>query len=210
LDSKGIIQQRLQYADYEEATGLLYPSLFSSLPESAFITSDLDDAMATSTLNLSICIRVTLLFTLAYIAYVLVHRLYFSPLAGFPGPKLAAATHWYEFYYDYWCNGKYIFEIEKMHKKYGGSSTDYYTVLPTLHRALTIWEGPIIRINPEELCIHDPGFYNEIYCTESKRKTETYDVFCKGIDFDGTNLRDRYPLTCQSNIVRVALPHSRS
>lgn len=46
-------------------------------------------------------------------------------------------------------------------------------------------EGPIVRINPDELSIHDPTFYNEIYVTENKRRTSHYDVFCKGIDFDG-------------------------
>jgi hypothetical protein len=48
-----------------------------------------------------------------------ISRLYFSPLAKFPGPKIAAASAWYEFYYDYCLNGKYIFEIERMHQKYG-------------------------------------------------------------------------------------------
>ena len=48
-----------------------------------------------------------------------VYRLTFDPLAEFPGPKIAAATFWYEFYYDWWCEGQYIFEIEKMHKRYG-------------------------------------------------------------------------------------------
>lgn len=48
-----------------------------------------------------------------------VYRVFFSELAEFPGPKIAAATGWYEFYYDCWHNGKYIYEIEKMHRKYG-------------------------------------------------------------------------------------------
>ena len=48
-----------------------------------------------------------------------IYRLRLSPLAGFPGPKVVAVTGWYEFYYDVLKNGKYIFEIEKMHKKYG-------------------------------------------------------------------------------------------
>jgi len=56
---------------------------------------------------------------LIYPIYLAVYRLYFSPLAGFPGPKIAAATGLYEFYYDWWLSGQYIFEIEKMHKKYG-------------------------------------------------------------------------------------------
>ena len=58
-------------------------------------------------------------FSILYIIGLAVHRLFFSQLAGFPGPKIAAATGWYEFYYDFWCNGKYVFEIEKMHQKYG-------------------------------------------------------------------------------------------
>lgn len=50
---------------------------------------------------------------------LVVYRLFFHPLAGFPGPKLAAATLWYETYYDVWLKGKYVFEIKDMHKKYG-------------------------------------------------------------------------------------------
>lgn len=56
---------------------------------------------------------------LIYGFFLSLYRLTLSKLAGFPGPKIAAVTYWYEFYYDWWCSGKYIFEIEKMHKKYG-------------------------------------------------------------------------------------------
>lgn len=55
----------------------------------------------------------------AYIVGGSTYRLYFSPLANFPGPKLAALTLWYEFYYDVVKSGSYMFEIEKMHKQYG-------------------------------------------------------------------------------------------
>ncbi|KAK3695836.1 cytochrome P450 [Podospora appendiculata] len=103
---------------------------------------------------------------LVYNAGLVVYRLYFSPQARFPGSKLAAASGWYEFYYDYWLDGQYIFEIERMHAKY----------------------GPIIRVNPEELSIHDPDFYAELYVAESTRRTNAYDIFCKGIDFDGSHL----------------------
>ncbi|KAK3934316.1 cytochrome p450 [Diplogelasinospora grovesii] len=113
-----------------------------------------------------LAVTVILLVSLVHFICVIVYRLYFSPLAKFPGPRIAAATSWYEFYYDYWLNGQYIFQIEQMHKKY----------------------GPIVRVNPEELSIHDPDFYNEIYVTESKRRTNNYDIFCKGIDFDGSHL----------------------
>lgn len=67
-----------------------------------------------------VAIATTLLLAhLVCFILVVVRRLFFSPLARFPGPKIAAATSWYEFYYQYWCNGQYVFEIEKMHKKYG-------------------------------------------------------------------------------------------
>ena len=56
---------------------------------------------------------------LLYYLGLFIYRLSFDQLAKFPGPKIAAATSWYEFYYDWWCEGQYVFEIEKMHKKYG-------------------------------------------------------------------------------------------
>ena len=66
-----------------------------------------------------------------YVVGLVIHRLYFSPIAGFPGPKLAAITSWYELYYDVIKDkGKYLFEIEKMHDKYGEHSD--FSCLSTL------------------------------------------------------------------------------
>jgi hypothetical protein len=48
--------------------------------------------------------------------------------------------------------------------------------------------GPIIRINPIEISISDPAFYNEIYVAEYKRRTEHYDAFAQGLGFDGSFL----------------------
>jgi hypothetical protein len=48
-----------------------------------------------------------------------IYSVFLGPLAKFPGPKLAAATLWYEFYYDVVLEGQYTFKIKEFHKKYG-------------------------------------------------------------------------------------------
>lgn len=54
-----------------------------------------------------------------YTAYGAVYRLYFSPIARFPGPKFAALTFWNEFYYDVVLGGKYTWKLLEYHKRYG-------------------------------------------------------------------------------------------
>ena len=61
----------------------------------------------------------SLLALVLFICGLAVYRLLLSPIAGFPGPKIAALTSWYEFYHDYWCLGSYVFQIEKMHQDHG-------------------------------------------------------------------------------------------
>lgn len=62
-----------------------------------------------------------------YVAYwlcVFTYRVTLHPLSKFPGPKLAAATFWYEFYYDVWPRQyQYMWKIEELHKKYGECSS---------------------------------------------------------------------------------------
>jgi hypothetical protein len=58
----------------------------------------------------------------AWILYLLfgaIYRLYFHPLAKFPGPKLAALSGWYEFYHDVVQHGLFIWKIQELHDKYG-------------------------------------------------------------------------------------------
>ncbi|KAI0532735.1 cytochrome P450 [Xylaria digitata] len=119
-----------------------------------------------SHISLAAAISTSLLACGFYLVGLVIYRLYFHPLAGFPGPKLAAATGWYEFYFQYWLDGQYIFQTEKLVKRY----------------------GPVIRVNPEELFIHDPEFYNDLYVAESTRRTNHYDNFAQGIGFDGCHL----------------------
>jgi hypothetical protein len=58
---------------------------------------------------------------ITWLLYLVIYRLYFSPIAKFPGPKIAALTHWYECYYDVFTpgGGMYMWEIQKLHQKYG-------------------------------------------------------------------------------------------
>ncbi|KAG5748289.1 hypothetical protein H9Q70_009044 [Fusarium xylarioides] len=99
------------------------------------------------------------LFALSSVAFVILrfsiivaYRLLFSPLAKFPGPKIAASTHLYESYYDYWKQGQYYKVIQRMHEKY----------------------GPIVRVTPDELSINDPDFYDTVYVHGNIRKTESF------------------------------------
>ncbi|GAB1198911.1 hypothetical protein APSETT444_008241 [Aspergillus pseudonomiae] len=83
----------------------------------------------------------------AYLLWLALQRLWLSPIAHFPGPKLAALTMWYEFYYDSFLEGQYTFRIAEMHRKY----------------------GPIVRISPYELHIDDAEYYEALYSRDAPR-----------------------------------------
>jgi hypothetical protein len=55
---------------------------------------------------------------------LVVYRLYFHPLAKFPGPKYAAISHWHEAYYDVVLKGQFTFKVQELHRQYGRSSLD--------------------------------------------------------------------------------------
>ncbi len=78
---------------------------------------------------------------LLYIFSLAVHRLWLSPIAHLPGPKLAALTQYYEFYYDIVLGGQYTFKILEMHKEYGS----------------------VVRISPWEVHVRDHDFHSELY-----------------------------------------------
>lgn len=59
------------------------------------------------------------LLWIVYAISLVTYRLYFHPLAHFPGRKFAAATLWYELYYDVVQPGLYYREVSKMHDEFG-------------------------------------------------------------------------------------------
>ncbi|KAJ0418717.1 cytochrome P450, partial [Aspergillus carlsbadensis] len=80
----------------------------------------------------------------AYAVYSLglaLYRLFFHPLAQFPGPKYAVVSRWHERYYDVYLGGKFIFWIEEQHKKY----------------------GPVVRIAPDELHLLDADLWETVF-----------------------------------------------
>ncbi|KAL5328095.1 hypothetical protein ACEPPN_005803 [Leptodophora sp. 'Broadleaf-Isolate-01'] len=126
-----------------------------------------------------------------YVSGLAVYRLYLIPISKFPGPKLAAVTLWYEFYYDVIKTGTYMAEIKKMHEKYVG--------FPSLANRplLSLFRGPIVRISPHELHVNDPDFYEELYAGGGRRRNK-YPWFVRLL----TNVRKLEPVI-QSNVSKL-------
>lgn len=101
---------------------------------------------------------------LLYVVGGATYRLYLSPLAKFPGRKLAALTLWYEFYHDYFRRGQYTWEIADMHEKCGMAQNSVLDMDELTPKSI----GPIVRISPHELHINDPEFYDHLYGTTLK------------------------------------------
>ncbi|KAM0418947.1 hypothetical protein ACHAPT_012105 [Fusarium lateritium] len=94
--------------------------------------------------------QAAVLFWVSYLACKVIYNLFFHPLSKFPGPKIAAIGSYYEFYHDVVKDGTYLWRIEEMHRKY----------------------GPVVRVNADELHIHDPDFYSKVYA--GSRRVDKY------------------------------------
>jgi hypothetical protein len=86
-------------------------------------------AMAILSLNWQSALILSSLLA-AYVVSKALYRLFFHPLATFPGPKLAALTYKYELYFDGIQTGQYNTEISRMHQQYG-TLGDKLDITPT-------------------------------------------------------------------------------
>ncbi|KAL9599821.1 MAG: hypothetical protein Q9219_003607 [cf. Caloplaca sp. 3 TL-2023] len=82
-----------------------------------------------------------ILGSLLYGIGLVFYRLSLHPLSKIPGPQLAAATYWYEFYQDVILGGHYVKDYPKLHAKY----------------------GPVVRVTPNRVHVSESEFYDEIY-----------------------------------------------
>jgi cytochrome P450 len=109
----------------------------------------------------------------AYLAYWTVravYRIYFHPLSRYPGSKVAATSAaWYEWYWNFHLPGQLLFEIERQHQKY----------------------GPVIRVGPNDLHIHDPDVIQDVTNVGSKfvKDAKLYNF----ITFPGTSIGETDP-----------------
>lgn len=76
----------------------------------------------------------------------IIYRLYLHPLAKIPGPRLAAVTVYWRWYYE--IKGVLPYKLKQLQKDHD-------------------WP-PIIRIGPNDVVIHDPTQYDVIYKVNSK------------------------------------------
>ena len=70
---------------------------------------------------------------LLYPLGVVIYRLYFHPLSKFPGPKLAATTSLYEFYWNCIKDGQAAHRRKEWHEKYGEPDLTLYWFLSSLN-----------------------------------------------------------------------------
>lgn len=67
---------------------------------------------------LNLFIKFTIVLTTYYLL-IAIYRIWFHPLARFPGPRICAITFLYEIGWDYFYEGTYVYRIEEMHDRYG-------------------------------------------------------------------------------------------
>lgn len=81
--------------------------------------------------------QIILLLIFVWVATCIFQRLFFHPLSHVPGPRLAAVSRLYGFYYNVFGEG-YSKQFSGLHERYKSS---------------------VIRISPDAVHVNDPDFY---------------------------------------------------
>ncbi|KAL4864238.1 hypothetical protein BDV12DRAFT_176445 [Aspergillus spectabilis] len=103
---------------------------------------------------LRILVSYALSLGLIYTTSLITYRIYFHPLAAIPGPPLARITYLFEWYYDLFLGGQFTSRLAALHQEY----------------------GPVIRINPDEVHINDPDYFDEVYNQANGRNVKPPNV----------------------------------
>ncbi|KAK4238798.1 cytochrome P450-like protein [Achaetomium macrosporum] len=110
--------------------------------------------MAVSAAHLQLWLGLLVIASFLYTTCLVVYRLFFHPLAKYPGPFLAKLTDAYMLYYA-WKGDRHL-EFWRMHEKY----------------------GKFVRFGPNSLSINSNTALKEIYGFRANvRKAEFYDAF---------------------------------
>ncbi|KAF8888091.1 cytochrome P450 [Infundibulicybe gibba] len=115
-------------------------------------------------------------------ASALVHgikRMYFHPLAKYPGPALAAVSGWYRAYYDIIMDGGWTQHLERLHEAY----------------------GPVVRVGPNELHFSDPRVHGDIYGMTSRFAKQPALYSCFATDLSVFALFDMHEATQRRNTI---------
>jgi hypothetical protein len=119
-------------------------------------------------------VYIPMLFLVLFLIYSVIFRLYLSPIANIPGPKLAALTWWYEYYHDVVTYGKYIWKVQEFHEQY----------------------GPIVRISPYEVHINDPDFFETLYAATNTNRKDRWSWYTAGLGLPSCTVGMIYPCQC--------------
>lgn len=92
----------------------------------------------------------------AYLITLGIYRIFFSSISHIPGPKLAALTYYYQSWYDvYPHQGRFLWKCKELHGRH----------------------GPIVRIGPNEVHVHCPEIYVDMYGSHKNRRNKAASWF---------------------------------
>lgn len=107
------------------------------------------DLLPTATSSIRPLIMISGASILLPIAVIAIYRLYLHPLRGVPGPRFAAVSELYGFYYNV-VRGGYSKQFESLHKYYGSA---------------------VVRIGPNNVHVNQADFFEEYRPGDRRKKS---------------------------------------